>query len=93
MVSMTTTDFELRHFVVFQDHDAKTWSVEEFPEDHRDAAFERLFALERAFGYGRSIGVILLGAKSLDTLRYTHGDLFWGEQTEPPVIAPVDGAG
>jgi hypothetical protein len=81
---------ESLNFVVFQDKEAGTWSVEEFPADASDAALARLFALERHYGNSRTVGIILLGTDSLETLFYTHGDLFYGERVDPPVIpAPV----
>jgi hypothetical protein len=84
---MAQTDSDVRHFVVFQDKEAGTWSVEEFADEDQEAAYARLFALEDAFGGRRSIGIILLGAESLETLFYTNGDLFRGARVDPPVIA------
>lgn len=81
---------ESHRFVVFQDKEAGTWSVEEFPGDASDAALARLFALERHYGNSRSVGIILLIGLSLESLFCTHGDLFYGERVDPPVIpAPI----
>jgi len=84
---VTATDRKLVNFVVYRDRQTLKWSLEEFGADEEEAAFARLFALEDHFGDQRSIDIVLLGAKSLETIRYTHGDLFVGEECAPPVVA------
>lgn len=86
MSLMATTDRTRRHFVVYRDRSTLAWSVEEFPGADEEAAFARMAALENHFGDQHSIEVVLLGAESLETIRYTHGDLFVGEECTPPVV-------
>ena len=89
MCHMATTDRTRRHFVVYRDRSTLAWSVEEFSDDEKESAFTRMAQLENHYGDQRSIEVILLGAESLATIRYTHGDLFVGEECSPPVVPPT----
>lgn len=86
MASMAVTDRRDVNFVVYRDRQTLKWSVEAFAADEQDAAFARLFALENHFADQHSIDIVLLGAESLETIRYTHGDLFVGEECPPPVV-------
>ncbi len=89
MCPMATADRTRRHFVVYRDRSTLAWSVEEFSADEKESAFTRMAQLENHFGDQHSIEVILLGAESLETIRYTHGDLFVGEECSPPVVPPT----
>lgn len=86
MCPMATTDRTRRHFVVYRDRSTLAWSAEEFADDEKESAFTRMAQLENHYGDQHSIEVVLLGAESLATIRFTHGDLFVGEECPPPVV-------
>ena len=86
MCRMATTGRTRRHFVVYRDRSTLAWSVEEFSDDEKESAFTRMADLENHHGDQHSIEVVLLGAESLATIRYTHGDLFVGEECVPPLV-------